>query len=104
MRYPLSFTLALAGLLAIPTAYANDGQALFKSKPCVACHNLESKMLGPALKDVAAKYAGQAQAASQIAHSIKHGSSGQWGTIAMPPNAVSDTEAATLASWILELQ
>ncbi|MDI7104487.1 cytochrome C-551, partial [Klebsiella pneumoniae] len=54
-----------------------------------------------AYKDVAAKFAGQAGAEAELAQRIKNGSQGVWGPIPMPPNAVSDDEAQTLAKWVL---
>lgn len=81
-------------------AGGNPGEALFSAKVCVACHSIDNKVVGPAMKEVAAKYAGDAE---HIIASIKNGSSGNWGPIPMPPNAVSDEEAAQLAEWILSL-
>lgn len=78
----------------------SEGEALFSAKACVACHSVDNKLVGPALKEVAAKYAGDAD---HIIASIKNGSSGNWGPIPMPPNAVNDEEAAALAEWILSL-
>ena len=78
----------------------SQGESLFSAKACVACHSVDNKMVGPALKEVAAKYAGDAD---HIIASIKNGSTGNWGPIPMPPNAVNDEEAAALAEWILSL-
>lgn len=69
---------AAGAALAFQPAMAADGEALFKSKPCAACHNVDMKMVGPALKDVAAKYAGQEGAAALLAGHIKNGISGVW--------------------------
>ena len=91
---------------AAPAAGADEaagghpGEALFSAKVCVACHSIDNKVVGPAMKEVAAKYAGDAE---HIAASIKNGSTGNWGPIPMPPNAVSDEEAGQLAEWILSL-
>ncbi|HFS1426151.1 TPA: c-type cytochrome [Pseudomonas aeruginosa] len=82
-------------------AWAKDPEVLFKNKGCVACHAIDAKMVGPAYKDVAAKFAGQAGAEAELAQRIKNGSQGVWGPIPMPPNAVSDDEAQTLAKWVL---
>ncbi len=91
---------APAGEAAGEAAGGNPGEALFSAKACVACHSVDNKVVGPAMKEVAAKYAGDA---AHIASSIKNGSTGNWGPIPMPPNAVSDDEAAQLAEWILSL-
>lgn len=92
-----------AAPVAAPAA-ASAGETLFQGKGCVACHNVDNKLVGPALKEVAGKYAGQADAVAHLVDSITHGSSGRWGAIPMPPNAVSDEEAATLAEWVLSLK
>lgn len=92
---------ALGGALMLQPAMAQDGEALFKSKPCAACHNVDMKMVGPALKDVAAKYAGQEGAVDLLAGHIKNGSQGVWGPMPMPPNPVTEEEAKTLAEWVL---
>ncbi|WP_349503661.1 c-type cytochrome [Corticimicrobacter sp.] len=76
-----------------------------KRKACLGCHTVERKMIGPAFNDVAAKYAGQADAEQKVAASILTGSSGQWGAIPMARNAaVKPEEAAELAHWIMSLQ
>lgn len=93
--------LALGGALVLQPAMAQDGEALFKSKPCAACHSIDAKLVGPAFKEVAAKYAGQDGAADLLAGHIKNGSQGVWGPIPMPPNAVTEEEAKILAEWVL---
>ncbi len=96
---------APAGGDAADTASAggSEGETLFNSKPCGACHSVDNKLVGPALKEVAAKYAGQDDAVATLVTSITQGSSGKWGAIPMPPNAVSEEEATTLAEWVLSL-
>lgn len=90
--------LALATLMSAP-AFANADLA--KSKNCLACHSIDKKIVGPAFRDVAAKYAGQAGIEAKLAAKITKGGSGSWGTMPMPPNAVSDQEATVLAKWVL---
>lgn len=69
----------------------------------MACHAVANKMIGPAYKDVAARYKGQKEAEAQLALKIRKGSSGVWGPIPMPPNPqVSEADAATIAKWILQ--
>ena len=99
------FLMPLLAVAALGAAHAASAdEALFKSKPCVACHTVDTKLVGPALKDVAAKYADQEDAAATLADHIKNGSTGRWGPIPMPPNAVTDEEAAQLAAWVLTLK
>lgn len=102
MRKTLSTLIMLTGAaLSMPTALAADGETIFKGKPCVACHSVETKMIGPSFKEVAAKYAGQTDASSIIIQSMKAGSQNKWGAIPMPPNMLTDEEANALAEWIL---
>jgi cytochrome c len=96
--------LAFGGMLTFQPAMALDGEALFKSKPCGACHQVDSKFVGPALKEVAAKYAGTEGAVDLLAGRIKNGTQGTWGPMAMPPNPVTEEEAKTLAAWVLSLK
>jgi cytochrome c len=93
------FTILAAALLAAP-AFANP--ELAQKKNCMACHQVDKKVVGPAYKDVAAKYAGQKDAADKLAAKIVKGGSGVWGAVPMPANPqVSEAEAKQLASWVL---
>ena len=93
--------LALAVLAAV-SAPALADQALATAKNCMACHAIDKKLVGPAYKDVAAKYAGQKDAADRLAVKIMKGGSGVWGPVPMPANAqVNEAEAKKLASWVL---
>ena len=104
MKNTLLALLACTAAFSLQPALAQDGQALFNSKPCVGCHTLDSKLVGPALKDVAAKNAGVKDAATTLASHIKNGTQGNWGPIPMPPNLVTYDEAKVLADWVLTLK
>lgn len=92
-------TGALA-LLAVAPAMAD--QALATSKSCMGCHGVQRKVVGPAFKDVAAKYKGDKNAVEHLTRKIKQGGSGVWGKVMMPANPqVSDADAQKLALWIL---
>ncbi|SRR5690554_4073833 len=95
---------AMGAAFAVQPALASDGETLFKSKPCVACHTIDNKMVGPALKEVAEKNAGVEGAVETLALHIKNGSAGIWGPIPMPPNVVTEEEATILAEWVLSLK
>ena len=93
----------LAALLAAPAAWASP--ELAQQKTCMACHSIDRKVVGPAYKDVAAKYAGQKDAAAMLAEKIVKGGVGVWGPVPMPANPkVSAAEARQLANWILSLK
>jgi cytochrome c len=71
---------------------------------CTSCHQVDMKMVGPGYKEVAAKYKGDANAASMLAKKAKEGGVGTWGEIPMPPNStVSDDDMNALIHWILSL-
>jgi cytochrome c len=96
------FAFVAAASLAAP-AFADE--ALAKSKNCLACHALDTKLVGPSYKDVAAKYAGQKDAVDKLAAKIIKGGSGVWGAIPMPANAqVNEAEAKKLAAWVLTVK
>ncbi|TWH64307.1 cytochrome c [Azomonas agilis] len=104
MNKYLLFVGSLLGAVAggIGSAQAQDAQALYNSKACVACHKVDMRLVGPSYKEIAAKYAGQEGAAAVLAARMKQGSQGVWGPIPMPPNALTDEEARILAEWILQ--
>ncbi len=96
--------LAIAALstgFAISTPALAD-MALATAKNCMACHAVEKKLVGPSYKDIATKYAGQADAVDKLSSKVVKGGSGAWGPVPMPANAqVNDAEARKLVAWIL---
>ncbi len=92
--------LALLGpCLAVP---ALADLALATSKNCMSCHQVERKVLGPAFKDIAARYKDNAGATDLLANKIRKGGSGVWGPLPMPANnQVSEADAKKLAAWVL---
>lgn len=100
MKQPL-FALLAAAVVAAP-AFADP--ALAQKKNCMACHAVDKKVVGPAYKDVAKKYAGQ-DVTAKLAAKVMKGGSGIWGAVPMPANPqVNQAEAETLARWIMSLK
>jgi cytochrome c len=100
---PVTF-LALASLtlLAAP-AMANE--ELAKKHACTACHAVDKKVVGPAFKEVAAKYKGNAKAEAMLVEKVKKGGVGVWGQVPMPPNSsVPDADVKALVKWVLGLK
>jgi cytochrome c len=92
----------VAALIAAPV-FANADLA--QKKSCLACHATDKKLVGPAYKDVAAKYAGQKDAAAKLADKIQKGGTGVWGQVPMPANPqVNAAEAKQLADWVLTIK
>ncbi len=100
MRKTLHLLVA-AALAALAGPGWADAQ-LAQKKNCMACHQVDKKLVGPSYKDVAAKYAGNKDAAALLAQKIMKGGSGVWGPVPMPANPqVSEAEAKQLAAWVL---
>ncbi|MDD2700399.1 MAG: c-type cytochrome [Sideroxydans sp.] len=90
-----------AGLMVAGSAMATDMPAVAKKNNCTACHKVDKKVVGPAWKDVAAKYKGDEAVWDKIAAKIKKGGSGAWGSMPMPANPkVSDADMAEIISFI----
>lgn len=97
--------LAVATGLALVSTGALANEELAKAKNCLACHTLDKKLVGPAYKDVAAKYASDKGAAAKLAKKIREGGVGVWGQVPMPANPqVNEKEAETLAKWVLTVK
>ena len=102
MKKPI-LVLATLGLCAALPSLANE--ELAKKHACTACHAVDKKLVGPAYKDVAAKYKGDAKAEAMLVKKVKEGGVGTWGQVPMPPNSsVSDADIKTLVKWVLSLK
>ena len=94
--------LAASTVVALPVL---ADEALAKSKNCMACHAADKKLVGPAYKDIAKKYAGDAKAVDMLTTKIQKGGSGVWGAIPMPANPqVNDADAKKLAAWVMSVK
>jgi cytochrome c len=88
---------------------ASADLALAKKSGCLACHSVEKKIVGPAWKDVSAKYKGDAGARDRLIAKVKKGGKGNWtkvtGGAPMPPYSprVSDENIAKLVDFVLSL-
>ncbi|MEI2769175.1 MAG: c-type cytochrome [Nitrosomonas sp.] len=103
MKKVLIGAVAALALLLNGVVFADADLA--KNSGCLNCHNVDTKLVGPSLKDIAAKYADQADASAYLAGKIKNGSKDVWGPVPMPANAaVSDDNAKVLADFILTLK
>lgn len=94
---------AFAALALAGTAHASE--ELAKKNNCTACHKVDAKLVGPAYKDVAAKYKADKGAEAKLIEKVKKGGMGVWGPVPMPPNAaVKDEDIKTLVKWILAIK
>jgi cytochrome c len=97
--------LAAAGLFSFATAHADEAamEQMMKAKGCIACHRIDTKLIGPAYKDVAKKYT--AKDTDYLVNKIIKGGSGVWGKVMMTPHPTLSKEDATkLVKWILTLK
>jgi cytochrome c len=102
MKSVLILGATIASLASLPALASAD---LAQKKNCMACHAVDKKLIGPGYKEVAAKYAGQKDAADKLAQKIVKGGAGVWGQVPMPANPqVSDAEAKQLAAWVMSLK
>ena len=95
----------VATLTCTANVYADDAaKALAQKSGCLMCHSVDAKVVGPAFKDVAAKYKVKA-AESKLIAKVKAGGSGVWGPIPMPANSpqVKDEDIKTIVTWVLTL-
>jgi len=96
---------AAASLVLAAPAFAVDmaaGKALYEKYDCHTCHKVDVKVVGPAYKDVAAKYKGQAGIEDKLVAKVKAGGSGNWGKVPMLPHPnVPEADLHTLVEWVL---
>lgn len=103
-RYALSIGLGLTVLSGAAYAAPLLGEDLARANQCLACHQVQTKRVGPPFAAIAQRFGNQPDAANYLARVIGQGSSGQWGAIPMPAqNQVSTLDAQRLAQWILSL-
>lgn len=92
MKAMIASMAVAAGLICAGSAMAVDMPKEGKAK-CGACHAVDHKVMGPAFKDVSAKYKGDKDAASKIAASITKGGSFGWKLGTMPAKGMGATDA-----------
>ncbi|HYM47703.1 MAG TPA: c-type cytochrome [Burkholderiaceae bacterium] len=102
-KFAVAALVSACGMLTIGApAYANA--ELAKQKNCLACHAGDKKLVGPAYREIAAKYKADKNAPAVLAKKIREGGVGVWGQIPMPANPqVNEQEAQTLAKWVLSM-
>ena len=108
MKALLLAIVAASSLLVAAQANAVDAkaaEALAQKSGCLACHSVDKKVLGPAYKDVAAKYKGDKTAEAKLIAKVKAGGSGVWGPMPMPAMGaqVKDPDIKTIVEWVLSL-
>lgn len=77
--------------------------ALATKHTCISCHNPDIKAVGPAYRDVAAKYKDDPAAKATLIAQIEKGGTGKWGVVPMPPLGakVPPADRELLIDWVL---
>lgn len=94
----LTLGLGAAGPVAASEQLAQKGG-------CAGCHTKEKKLVGPAYRDIGAKFKDQKDALGQLSERVRKGSVGVWGQIPMPPSGpdkISDGDLKAVIEWILK--
>lgn len=95
--------LVAATLAAGVCQQALASPELARARNCMSCHGVANKIVGPSFRDIAKRYQGNKESEPMLAERIRKGGAGHWGVVAMPANAqVSEAEAKTLVTWILQ--
>jgi len=96
---------AASAALMVMSGVASADQALAQKNACMSCHGVDKKIVGPAFKEVAAKYKGDAGAQARLVAKVKAGGKGVWGQVPMPPSPqVKDEDLNKIVSWVLSLK
>ncbi|MDO9152028.1 MAG: c-type cytochrome [Methylotenera sp.] len=104
--YKLFKKTVLLSALILTAQVANASESaekLAQKSGCLMCHGIQNAILGPAYKDIATKYKGDASAEARLIAKVKAGGGGVWGKMPMPPNSpqVKDDDIKTIVKWIL---
>lgn len=97
--------IALAVLTAGFSGATLASEAIAQKSGCLACHGKDKKIVGPAFKDIAGKYQGDAAAAGRLADKVRKGGSGAWGPVPMPAHPadkINDADLQAVIAWILK--
>jgi S-disulfanyl-L-cysteine oxidoreductase SoxD len=75
---------------------------LLQKNTCTACHGVDSRLVGPAFREIAAKYKTQPDAVNYLSGKIRSGGQGAWGAIPMPAQSLSADDASRIARWLAQ--
>ncbi|HSV53726.1 MAG TPA: c-type cytochrome, partial [Burkholderiaceae bacterium] len=81
---------------------ATEVMPLLQKNVCIACHGMDSKLVGPSFKEIAGKYQGRGDAQSYLVGKIRTGGQGVWGAIPMPAQSIGEADAQRVAQWLAQ--
>jgi cytochrome c len=85
-----------------PVSAGAAALALLKKNGCVACHAVETRLIGPPLREVARKQGARADAVAYLSAKIRSGGAGVWGAVPMPPQTLAEADARAIAQWLTD--
>ncbi len=95
--------VAVAGMMVSGSVLADA--ALAQKSGCMACHQVAAKVVGPAYKDVAKKYASDPKAVENLTKKVIAGGKDVWGPVPMPPKggnmSLKDDDIKKVVAWIM---
>lgn len=97
-------SISLTAFASTVFAYSDEPIRIIRRANCFACHSLEVKRIGPAYKDVAARYRGDENAPRMLFDKVRMGGAGNWGNVAMTPHpieTIGDDDLKAAIQWIL---
>lgn len=107
-KFAVLVAVALAPVAFVNVAHADA--ALAQAKGCLACHQVDKKVIGPAYNSVPACYAEKdakklAAIKADLVKKVKAGGTGKWGAIPMPANpAVAEADITKIVDWVFTLK
>jgi S-disulfanyl-L-cysteine oxidoreductase SoxD len=84
------------------TLKSADVMPALQKYACIACHGMDTKLVGPSFKEIVARQGKRADAQAYLAGKIKAGGQGVYGQIPMPAQSISEAEAAKVAQWLVQ--
>jgi cytochrome c551/c552 len=85
---------------ALAAAAATPVRDLLQKNVCLACHQVDTKGVGPSFRDVAARHGARADAKDYLASKIRQGGVGGWGTIPMPAQSITEADLQAIVAWL----
>ncbi len=107
----VALVLFSAGLPSRADEEPLEGEALARQSGCLECHGINEKIVGPAYRDVTARYRDieHDRLRAALIEKVKNGGKGNWTAVTrgvpMPPHSprLSDAEIERLVDWVLSL-
>jgi cytochrome c len=100
MRGAVTVEGAQGAKAPVPEGPGTQAFALLQQYGCVACHSIEQRIVGPSLREVAARHSARSDVVNYLSGRIRNGGQGTWGNVPMPPQTLPDADLRTIAQWL----